>query len=214
MSLEAGLEAGLAGLELGEGMGGRGRRQPMLQAMDDMLYGGSQGGEGAGAGEILVVMVVVVIRLVVTHMSGFLGKHVLRPTKSLNPDLQADSVLGFRSLPRSLARTVLTSDVQPRTNLGQKEQEVKEREKRKQRASAYFTRPRPGRRARPRATLSMALDSGTDRPLVALERPQPCLKALEAGRALSPPARVQRLPVPAGDGQGAPSVPPDLSGDH
>jgi len=92
------------------------------------------------------------------------------------------SALGFRSLPRNLARGVLSGAVRLP----------------EQRASAYFTRPRPGRKAgRPKPKMdamnkraSVAVMSMEAKKLVQQDprrsEDEAILASLEAGRALSP----------------------------
>ena len=106
------------------------------------------------------------------------------PTLVLAPS-PPPPVLGFRSLPRSLARGPPSA-----RSPGQAD-----------RASLYFTRPRPGRKAaKPRLSLAEP-----PRQQAFLAQPQPCLASLEAGRALSPPPR-PAVGAPPGSGQGQPRV--------
>ena len=102
--------------------------------------------------------------------------------------------LGFRSLPRNLARGVLSGAVRLP----------------EQRASAYFTRPRPGRKAgRPnkpkmeamvnkRASVAaMSMEAKKMQQDQRRSEDEAVLASLEAGRALSPTiplVREQRLP--------------------
>ena len=118
---------------------------------------------------------------------------IVRPT--VNP------ALGFRSLPRNLARGVLSGAVRLP----------------EQRASGYFTRPRPGRKAaKPKPKMdamnkraSVAVMSMEAKKMVGSHQQETrrrsedeaILASLEAGRALSP-QRPQLLKAAPGEGDG------------
>ena len=108
--------------------------------------------------------------------------------------------LGFRSLPRNLARGVLSGAVRLP----------------EQRASAYFTRPRPGRKAgRPNKPKMEVMNKRASVAVMTMEakkkmqqdprrsEDEAILASLEAGRALSPTIPLVREPPPGlGEGDG------------
>ena len=115
---------------------------------------------------------------------------VLAPSPPVLAPSPPPPVLGFRSLPRSLARGPPSGRLP-----GQADRQA-------DRASLYFTRPRPGRKAaKPRLSLAEP-----PRQQAFLAQPQPCLASLEAGRALSPPPRPAVGGAPPGSGPGQPGV--------
>lgn len=111
-----------------------------------------------------------------------------------NVSFTCNPALGFRSLPRNLARGVLSGAVR-----------VPE-----QRASAYFTRPRPGRKAgRPNKPKIEAMNKRASVAVMTMEakkmqhdprrsEDEAILASLEAGRALSPTIPLVRQQPPPG----------------